>query len=311
MEKIYKHITVLLHEAVNGLNIKKSGIYIDATFGNGGHSRLILSKLGINGHLIAIDRDPQAVANANINDSRFSIIHGPFSALINYVSQRGLINKIDGILLDLGVSSTQLEDPKRGFSFMYNGLLDMRMDPTCGQSAAKWLLNAKEKEIIFVLKKYGEERFAKRIAHAIELRKRKKPITTTRELAILISQVVPIKFTHKHPATRSFQAIRILINNELEEINNALKGTLAVLALDGRLSVITFHSLEDRIVKHFMQDNSRLPQITNGIPITEDQLKKLNFRQLKILDRIFPSMSEIKNNPRARSSILRIAKRVR
>jgi len=301
---------VLLDEAVNGLNIREDGIYIDGTFGRGGHSRLILSQLGEKGKLIAIDRDPQAIAAAaEITDPRFSIIHGPFSALAEYVSERDLVGKIDGILLDLGVSSPQLDDAERGFSFMRDGPLDMRMDPSRGHSAAEWLLHAEEADIAFVLKTYGEERFAKRIARAIVERNREQPMTRTRELAEVISIAMPVKDKFKHPATRSFQAIRIWINSELEEIDIALKGAVEVLAPQGRLSVISFHSLEDRLVKRFMRDQSRGPQVPPGIPMTEHQLRALGGRELKLLGKMSPGDAEVSENPRARSSVLRIAEK--
>ncbi len=310
MQENFKHTTVLLDEAVNGLNIREDGIYIDGTFGRGGHSRLILSQLGEKGKLIAIDRDPQAIAAAaEITDPRFSIIHGPFSALAEYVSERDLVGKIDGILLDLGVSSPQLDDAERGFSFMRDGPLDMRMDPSRGHSAAEWLLHAEEADIAFVLKTYGEERFAKRIARAIVERNREQPMTRTRELAEVISIAMPVKDKFKHPATRSFQAIRIWINSELEEIDIALKGAVAVLAPLGRLSVISFHSLEDRLVKRFMRDQSRGPQVPPGIPMTEHQLRALGGRELKLLGKMSPGDAEVSENPRARSSVLRIAEK--
>ncbi|MFW0699561.1 16S rRNA (cytosine(1402)-N(4))-methyltransferase RsmH [Pantoea sp.] len=310
MQENFKHTTVLLDEAVNGLNIREDGIYIDGTFGRGGHSRLILSQLGEKGKLIAIDRDPQAIAAAaEITDPRFSIIHGPFSALAEYVSERELVGKIDGILLDLGVSSPQLDDAERGFSFMRDGPLDMRMDPSRGHSAAEWLLHAEEADIAFVLKTYGEERFAKRIARAIVERNREQPMTRTRELAEVISIAMPVKDKFKHPATRSFQAIRIWINSELEEIDIALKGAVEVLAPQGRLSVISFHSLEDRLVKRFMRDQSRGPQVPPGIPMTEHQLRALGGRELKLLGKMSPGDAEVSENPRARSSVLRIAEK--
>ncbi|MCL6413213.1 16S rRNA (cytosine(1402)-N(4))-methyltransferase RsmH [Pantoea agglomerans] len=310
MQENFKHTTVLLDEAVNGLNIREDGIYIDGTFGRGGHSRLILSQLGEKGMLIAIDRDPQAIAAAaEITDPRFSIIHGPFSALAEYVSERDLVGKIDGILLDLGVSSPQLDDAERGFSFMRDGPLDMRMDPSRGHSAAEWLLHAEEADIAFVLKTYGEERFAKRIARAIVERNREQPMTRTRELAEVISIAMPVKDKFKHPATRSFQAIRIWINSELEEIDIALKGAVEVLAPQGRLSVISFHSLEDRLVKRFMRDQSRGPQVPPGIPMTEHQLRALGGRELKLLGKMSPGDAEVSENPRARSSVLRIAEK--
>ena len=310
MQENFKHTTVLLDEAVNGLNIREDGIYIDGTFGRGGHSRLILSQLGENGQLLAIDRDPQAIAAAaEINDPRFSIVHGPFSALADYVDARGLTGKISGVLLDLGVSSPQLDDAERGFSFMRDGPLDMRMDPTRGHSAAEWLLHAEEADIAFVLKTYGEERFAKRIARAITERNREQPMTRTKELADVIAAATPVIDKFKHPATRSFQAIRIWINSELEEIDTALKGALSVLAPGGRLSIISFHSLEDRLVKRFMRDQSRGPQVPAGIPMTESQLKALGGRELKTLGKLIPGEAEVRENPRARSSVLRIAER--
>lgn len=236
MMENYKHTTVLLDEAVNGLNIRPDGIYIDGTFGRGGHSRLILSQLGAEGRLLAIDRDPQAIAVAQtIDDPRFSIVHGPFSALADYVAERGrgLTGKIDGILLDLGVSSPQLDDAERGFSFMRDGPLDMRMDPTRGQSAAEWLQTADEADIAWVIKTFGEERFGKRIARAIVERNRVEPMTRTKELAEVIAAATPVKDKHKHPATRTFQAVRIWVNSELEEIELALKSSLDVLARVG------------------------------------------------------------------------------
>ena len=310
MMESYKHTTVLLDEAVNGLNIRQDGIYIDGTFGRGGHSRLILSQLGAEGRLLAIDRDPQAIAAAQqIDDPRFSIIHGPFSGVADYVRERGLSGQIDGILLDLGVSSPQLDDPERGFSFMRDGPLDMRMDPTRGQSAAQWLMQAEEQDIAWVLKTYGEERFAKRIARAIVERNREQPMTRTKELAEVVAAATPIKDKFKHPATRTFQAVRIWVNSELDEIEQALNGALDALAPGGRLSVISFHSLEDRLVKRFMREQSRGPQVPAGLPMTEEQLRKLGGRQLKALGKLMPGDLEVGDNPRARSSVLRIAER--
>lgn len=310
MMENFKHTTVLLDEAVNGLNIRPDGIYIDGTFGRGGHSRLILSQLGEEGRLLAIDRDPQAIAVAQaINDHRFSIIHGPFSALADYVAERELTGKIDGILLDLGVSSPQLDDAERGFSFMRDGPLDMRMDPTRGQSAAEWLQTAEEADIAWVLKTFGEERFAKRIARAIVERNREQPMTRTKELAEVVAAATPVKDKFKHPATRTFQAVRIWVNSELEEIEQALKSSLSVLAPGGRLSIISFHSLEDRIVKRFMREQSRGPQVPAGLPMTEAQLKKLGGRELRALGKLMPGEKEVAENPRARSSVLRIAER--
>lgn len=306
----FNHTTVLLDEAVNALNIRPDGIYIDGTFGRGGHSRLILSQLGAAGQLIAIDRDPSAIAAAaEINDPRFRIIHGPFSALADYVADLELTEKIDGILLDLGVSSPQLDDADRGFSFMRDGPLDMRMDPSRGQSAAEWLQTAEEADIVWVLKTFGEERFAKRIARAIVERNRLEPMTRTKELAEVVALATPVKDKFKHPATRTFQAVRIWVNSELEEIEQALRGSLTALAPGGRLSIISFHSLEDRIVKRFMREQSRGPQVPAGLPMTEAQLQKLGGRKLKALGKLMPGEQEVQDNPRARSSVLRIAER--
>ncbi|WP_241608661.1 16S rRNA (cytosine(1402)-N(4))-methyltransferase RsmH [Rosenbergiella australiborealis] len=306
----FKHTTVLLDDAVNGLNIHPDGIYIDGTFGRGGHSRLILSQLGEKGRLIAIDRDPQAIAAAaEINDPRFSIIHGPFSQLGDYVEQLGLVGKIDGILLDLGVSSPQLDDAERGFSFMRDGPLDMRMDPSQGESAAQWLMRAAEEDIAFVIKTYGEEKFGKRIARAIVERNRLAPMTRTKELAEVVAAAMPVKDKHKHPATRSFQAIRIWINSELDEIERALTASIKALAPQGRLSIISFHSLEDRLVKRFMRSHSRGVQVPAGVPMTEAQIQALGGRELRALGKSVPGPAEVAENPRARSSVLRIAER--
>lgn len=309
MEK-FSHTTVLLEEAVNALNIQPQGVYLDGTFGRGGHAKLILSRLGVNGRLLAIDCDPAAVAAASaIDDERFSMIHGRFSALADYVCQCGLQGKVNGILLDLGVSSPQLDDAQRGFSFLRDGPLDMRMDTTQGQPAAQWLQQASETDIAFVLKTFGEERFARRIARAIVQRNQEKPMTRTSELAALVAAVVPMKKRFKHPATRTFQAIRIRLNRELEEIEQGLNGAMQVLAPGGRLAVISFHSLEDRIVKRFMRDNSRV-QLPAGLPLNEQQIAQLGGRQLKTQGKLMPDEAQVAANPRARSSVLRIAERL-
>ncbi len=310
------HITVLLHEAVDGLALKEDGIYIDATFGRGGHSRLILSKLSANGRLIAIDRDPRAIAEAQkIQDPRFHIEHNSFSAIAEICEKLGLTGKIDGILLDLGVSSPQLDDAERGFSFMKDGPLDMRMDTTKGLSAAQWLQQVSEQDLAWVLKTFGEERFAKRIAQAIvgynksAVEKNSEILNRTLQLAELIAQSVPFKDKHKHPATRSFQAIRIYINSELEELESLLQSALTVLAPKGRLSVISFHSLEDRMVKHFMRKQSKGEDIPKGLPLREDQIERR--QTLKTIGKaIQPSDEEIAFNPRSRSAVLRIAERI-
>ena len=306
-----EHITVLLDEAVNGLAIKKEGIYIDATFGRGGHSRHILKQLGPKGRLIAIDRDPRAIATGELlmqEDARFSIIHGPFSELATYVKALGLAGKIDGVLLDLGVSSPQLDDAERGFSFMRDGPLDMRMDPTTGISAAKWLAKADVDDIGWVLKTFGEEKFAYRIARAIVADREETPFLRTLDLANLISRLCPKREKKKHPATRSFQAIRIYVNSELEEIHKVLEGALDILALDGLLSVISFHSLEDRIVKRFIRKQEKGREYPAGLPLTDAQMQsgKTMKAQGKALK---PSALEIENNKRSRSSVLRVAKK--
>lgn len=315
MSEQFSHISVLLHESINGLNIKPDGIYIDCTFGRGGHSREILSRLGENGKLYSIDRDPQAIEEAHkIDDPRFTIIHGPFSDLAIYLQEYDLQGKVDGILMDLGVSSPQLDDPERGFSFMRNGPLDMRMDPTTGQSAAEWLAQADASDIAWVLKTFGEERFARRIGNAIVAHredKEKEPLTTTKQLAELIAQASPFREKKKHPATRSFQAIRIYINSELDEISSALDASLLGLKTDGRLSVISFHSLEDRLVKRFIKKQSKGPDVPHGIPLTEDQIRELGSPALKALGKALkPSATEVEENARSRSSVLRVAQRL-
>ncbi|MDG2955824.1 16S rRNA (cytosine(1402)-N(4))-methyltransferase RsmH [Bisgaard Taxon 10/6] len=311
-----EHATVLLHEAVQGLALKDQGIYIDATFGRGGHSRLILSKLSPNGRLIGVDRDPRAVAEAKkIQDSRFQIEHNSFSAIPEICEKYGLIGKIDGILLDLGVSSPQLDDAERGFSFMKDGPLDMRMDTTKGLSAAEWLAQVNEDDLAWVLKTFGEERFAKRIAAAIvnynksAVEKNEEILHRTLQLAELISNSVPFKDKHKHPATRSFQAIRIFINSELEELESVLQSALTVLAPQGRLSVISFHSLEDRMVKRFMRKQSRGEQLPKGLPLREDQIQR-HCTLRTIGKSIRPGEREIAMNPRSRSAVLRIAEKL-
>ena len=311
-----KHSTVLLHETVEGLALKENGIYIDGTFGRGGHSRLILSKLADNGKLIAIDRDPKAVEEAKkIQDPRFHIEHNTFSEILPICEKLGLAGKIDGILLDLGVSSPQLDDAARGFSFMKDGPLDMRMDNSQGLSAAEWLQQVSEQDLAWVLKTFGEERFAKKIAKAIvdynksAVQNGGECLTRTLQLAELIAQTVPFKDKHKHPATRSFQAIRIFINAELDELEKVLASALAVLAPGGRLSIISFHSLEDRMVKHFMRKQSQGEAIPKGLPLREDQIQRN--QRLKVIGKaMMPSEDEIAQNPRARSAVLRIAERL-
>jgi len=310
MEQQLEHITVLLQEAVAGLAVRPDGLYVDGTFGRGGHSRLILQQLGSAGRLIAIDRDPLAIAEAaKIDDPRFEIVHGPFSGLADYLAERQLVGKIDGLLLDLGVSSPQLDDAERGFSFMKDGPLDMRMDPTSGISAAEWLARAEADDIAWVLKTFGEEKFARKIARAIVQDRDTKPFLRTRDLAQLIARLIPTREKNKHPATRSFQAIRIYINSELEEIERTLEAAIEVLAPGGRLSVISFHSLEDRLVKHFIRKHEKGPEVPHGLPLTEAQLS--GGRRLKSIGKAQkPSDEEVARNPRARSSVLRVAERL-
>lgn len=316
MTDTFQHISVLLNESIDGLAIKPDGIYIDGTFGRGGHSRKILSMLGENGRLYSIDRDPQAIAEAKtIDDPRFTIIHGPFSGIERYAQQYDLVDKVDGVLLDLGVSSPQLDDAERGFSFMKDGPLDMRMDPTSGVSVADWLAEADIDDITWVIREFGEDKFARRIARAIcEWRENEEnePLTRTGQLAKLISDVVPKNFKEKkHPATRAFQAFRIYINSELEEIDTALKGAANILAPQGRLSVISFHSLEDRMVKRFIRKESKGPEIPHGLPLTEDQIKALGSARLKAASKaIKPTAQEVDVNPRSRSSVLRVAEKL-
>ena len=307
----FTHISVLLNESIEALQIDPNGIYIDATFGRGGHSSHVLNALSDKGRLIALDRDPYAIEAAKqfADDPRFTIHHVPFSELGSVVEKEGLVGKIDGILMDLGVSSPQLDDAERGFSFSKEGKLDMRMDTTRGVSAAQWLATAEAEDITRVIKEYGEEKFGKRIAHAIVTTRDEKPITTTLQLAELIDEAVPVKDKYKHPATRSFQAIRIHVNDELGEIETALKSTLDALKQGGRLAVISFHSLEDRIVKRFMREQSKGKQVPHGLPITEAELAAT--RTLKTVGKaIKPSAEEIEQNVRSRSSVLRVAERL-
>ncbi len=310
MEQTFSHVTVMLQEAVDALAIKPDGIYVDGTFGRGGHSRLILSRLGPNGRLLAIDRDPLAIAEAQtIDDPRFEMIPGAFSGLADYLRERDLAGQVDGLLLDLGVSSPQLDDAERGFSFQKDGPLDMRMDPTSGISAAEWLAKAEADDIAWVLKEFGEERFAKKIGRAIVHDRVEKPFTRTRQLAELIARLIPTKEKNKHPATRSFQAIRIYINSELEEVERAMEGALTVLAPAGRLAIISFHSLEDRLVKQFIRKQEKGPEVPRGLPLTEAQLAV--GRTMKSIGKAMkPSDAEIDANPRSRSAVLRVAERL-
>ncbi len=308
METPWNHATVLLNEAVDALfnNLtdpsapEADGTYVDATFGRGGHSRLILSRLSPAGRLIAFDRDPEAVAQANaISDERFSIRHEAFSHVADLPSA-----SVDGILMDLGVSSPQIDNPDRGFSFRFDGPLDMRMDTTRGESVAQWLETAETNQIAEVIREYGEERFAGPIAKAIVARRQERgPISTTTELAQLVADTVKTREPGKDPATRTFQAFRIFINTELEELQQALEACLHILKPGGRLAVISFHSLEDRITKQFIAKHSK-DEYDRRAPFAAPKVMKL-----KALDRIKPSKDEVSGNPRSRSAIMRTAQR--
>ncbi len=307
----FEHISVLMDETIEALAIKQDGIYLDGTFGRGGHSGQILARLGEQGRLQAIDQDPQAIKAAEkfADDKRFAIAHTRFSNILEVAQDNDLVGKVDGILLDIGVSSPQLDDAMRGFSFMKDGPLDMRMDPSSGRSAAQWLAEAELEDITHVIKKFGEEKFGRRIAHKILETREHTPITTTKQLADLVDEAVPVKDKHKHPATRTFQAIRIYINSELEEIQTALQSAIAVLKPGGRLVVISFHSLEDRIVKQFIKKQSKGEAIPRGLPLTDAQINK-NLTLKAMGKAIKPSDAEIAQNPRSRSSVLRVAQRL-
>ena len=302
-----EHAAVLLEEAVDALNLQPSGTYVDCTFGRGGHSRLILARLAKNGRLIAIDRDPEAIrAAADIRDSRFTIVHGSFRELAQILKPRG-VGRVHGILLDLGVSSPQLESAERGFSFRRDAPLDMRMDTTTGRTAAEWLATASESEIREVIKTYGEERFAKQIAAAIVAARARGALGTTRELAALVAEAVPTREPRQDPATRTFQAVRIHVNQELEELSLALPQCGELLEPGGRLVVISFHSLEDRIVKRFMRDQSRSDALPERLPLRAAELPQPKLRLVGKARR--PSDAEVIANPRARSATLRVAER--
>jgi 16S rRNA (cytosine1402-N4)-methyltransferase len=306
-----EHHPVLLDEVLEALQIRADGIYLDGTFGRGGHSARMLEQLGENGRLLATDKDPQAIATAEQrfgDDSRFSIVRGSFTMLATEAEQRGWHGKVDGILLDLGVSSPQLDDASRGFSFMNDGPLDMRMDPESGISAAQWLATAKASEIAEVLKEYGEERFAKRIADAIvNVREEQGAITTTAQLAKVVKEANPRWERDKHPATRSFQAIRIYINRELDDLDAFLKQAVELLAPGGRLAIISFHSLEDRRVKRFIREEARGDDFPPDLPVMDSQLN----RRLKLVGKaIRAGKAELALNPRARSAVMRVAEKV-
>ena len=306
----FQHRTVLLDEAVDALNLegaRTTGTYIDGTFGRGGHSRLILSRLGDGGRLFAFDKDPQAIATAQqVSDPRFAIVHDSFATMQDALAARG-IQQVDGILLDLGISSPQVDDAARGFSFRQDGPLDMRMDTTRGMSAAEWIATAPQTELEKVIRDYGEERYAFQIAKAIVARRAIEPISTTRQLAAIVADTVKTREKGKDPATRTFQAVRIFINKELEDLETGLSAAYAMLAPGARMSVISFHSLEDRIVKQFFASKAKVAQPDRRLPIRAVDLPK---PLMKLIAKIKPSDEEVDANPRARSAVLRVAERL-
>lgn len=303
------HITVLLHEAVDGLNVQPNGVYVDGTFGRGGHSRLILSRLSQNGRLFVFDKDPQAIESAKQlaqQDKRVTVIHEGFAGLQVALSQCG-VAQIDGLLLDLGVSSPQLDEGERGFSFRFDAPLDMRMDTTRGQTAAQWLAHADEADIATTIRDYGEERFSRQIARAIVQSRTVMPIETTSQLADLVARVVKTREKGQHPATRTFQAIRIVVNRELDELQAVLPQAMSMLNTSGRLAVIAFHSLEDRIVKQFMRQYSQPKPLPKWVMLRDDEQE---LPPLTILGKAQKaSDAEVQANPRARSAVLRVAER--
>lgn len=309
----FRHITVLLDEAVEGLAVRPDGCYLDGTFGRGGHSRLILQKLGPGGHLLGFDKDPLAIATGEAlaaEDGRFVVVQRSFAELGEEVVVRGLAGRVSGILLDLGVSSPQLDDAARGFSFLNDGPLDMRMDPARGLSAAQWIASAPEEEIARVFKEYGEERFAKRMARAVVLRRAEQPFERTADLAQVLTVANPAWEKGKNPATRAFQGLRIHINNELGDLERGLDAALETLEVGGRLVVISFHSLEDRIVKQFMRKHAKGEQdkLPRDLPI----IPKAFEPRLKLIGKPqFASEAELAANPRSRSAVMRVAEKLR
>ncbi len=299
------HQSVMFEESIDALNLIPNGIYIDATFGRGGHSQGILDQLGDKARLIAFDQDLSAIqyAKEKFNDPRLTLIHSPFAQMHNVINEMGLSGKINGILMDLGVSSPQLDNADRGFSFNADGPLDMRMDQTSGLSAAQWLQKANEEEIANVIYQFGDEKKSRHIATRIKKFQLEQSLETTLQLANLVSDVVRGQ-KKKHPATRTFQAIRIFINQELKQLSDTLEQSKNLLAPDGRLSIISFHSIEDRIVKRFIQKNSRQKPLPKGLPIANQALEKMPFKDL---GKQSASKEEIKHNKRSRSAILRVA----
>ena len=302
------HVTVLLDEAVQSLAIKADGIYMDATFGRGGHSRRILSELNAQGRLVAVDRDPQAIAaGAAINDPRFLLVHRAFGEIAEAAAEAG-VQGVNGILFDVGVSSPQIDDGERGFSFRHDAPLDMRMDTTQGETAAEWLARAEIRDITEVIRNYGEERFAFQIAKKVVAARLEQPIVTTGQFAALVRETVRTREPGQDAATRSFQALRIHINQELRQLEVALPQALELLQPGGRLVVISFHSLEDRIVKNFMREQSVADDLPKGLPLRADQLPKPKLRLVGKM--IKPSAAEVAANPRARSAVMRVAEKL-
>ncbi|WP_317930927.1 16S rRNA (cytosine(1402)-N(4))-methyltransferase RsmH [Halioxenophilus sp. WMMB6] len=305
------HYSVLLHESVDALITDPGGFYIDGTFGRGGHSRAILKQLNESGRLLAIDKDPEAIEVANrlaAEDQRFQIEQGSFAEMRRMLEGLGRTGEVTGILLDLGVSSPQLDQAERGFSFLQDGPLDMRMDTTAGESAADWINRAAEEDIAWVFKNYGEERFAKRMARAIVNHRQQQPFTRTGQLAKVIAEANPAWEKGKHPATRAFQAIRIQVNRELDDLQEALAVALEMLAVGGRLVVISFHSLEDRIVKQFFRRQERGDQLPKGLPVMESALNK----RMKVLAKAQKAgEKELAENIRSRSAVLRVAEKIK
>jgi len=301
------HNPVMFNESIEALNIKTDGIYVDATFGRGGHTSGILKSIGISGRVIAIDRDIEAVeyAKKHIKDDRFEIFHSAFDNITDILDELSLIGKVDGVLMDLGVSSPQLDNSDRGFSFNKDGPLDMRMDRTRGVSAAEWLSSASEAEIADVIYMFGEEKKSRKIANAIKRHQKDSDIKTTAQLANIISRIVG-GHQKKHPATRSFQAIRIFINQELTQLTDTLEQMLNLLAQGGRISLISFHSIEDRIVKRFIQKHSKQKSLPKGLPVMDSKLERA---PLISIGKYFATKSELDDNVRSRSAILRVAEK--
>jgi len=309
----YSHVTVLLDEAVAALAVRPDGRYLDGTFGRGGHSRLLLRQLGPDGCLLGFDKDPLAIATGQAlaaDDGRFVVVQRSFAELGSELAERGWTGTLSGVLLDLGVSSPQLDDPERGFSFLNDGPLDMRMDPSRGVSAAEWIATASEDDIARVFKEYGEERFAKRMARAVVQRRLERPFERTADLAQVLTVANPAWEKGKNPATRAFQGLRIFINNELGDLEAGLEAALEALEVGGRLVVISFHSLEDRIVKQFMRRHAKgeADTLPRDLPIIPERFVP----RLKLLGKPqYASAEEVKGNPRSRSAVMRVAEKLR